>query len=204
MKKNINLDGLKELFESLDGTGHKYIFIGTKTHPDLTKTHRETKESIEVALGCIGISKESEGVYSIGIIYENAVNNKLEKEGFEKNFEVGELKWGKWVPGSKIFLTHTSKGETEEKTYVRLYMYPDNQLCKECREVVYYKQLADGSEVEMSPTEYEVAKGFLPKEKERKPLIEGGSFDAAKPIVNSVKLENITFVKIGGIEHTVR
>lgn len=204
MKKNITRAGLKDLFESIDGVGHQYIFIGTRTTPGLNKTHRDTKESIEVALGCVGIVKEAEGVYSIGLIYENAVNNKLDREGFEKNFEAAPLKWGKWVPGSKIFLTHTSEGETEEKTYVRLYMYPDNKLCADCREVVYYKVLADGSEVEMSPAEFEVAKGFLPKEKKKETLTEGGSFNAAKPIVNSVKIENITFVKTGGIEHTVK
>lgn len=204
MRQNITQDGLVKLFESLDGTGHKYIYIGMRTTPSLTKKHRTTGESLEVALNCLGIVKESEGVYSIGLIYENAVNNKLEREGFERNFEVGELKWGKWVPGSKIFLTHTSKGETEEKLYVRLYMYLDNKLCKECRETVYYKVLADGSEVEMSPTELEKAKGFLPIEKEKEALVEGASLDAAKPIVNSVKVENFTYVKIGGVEYTVK
>lgn len=204
MKKNITRAGLKDLFESIEGKGHKYIYIGTRTTPDLKKTHRVTGELIEVALGCVGIQKEAEGVYSIGIIYENAVNNKLDREGFEQNFEAAPLPWGKWAPGSKIFLTHTSKGETVEKTYVRLYMYKDNKLCKECREVVYYKVMEDGSEVEMSPTEYEIAKGFLPVEKEKETLTEGGSFNAAKPIVNSVKIENITYVKWEGIENTVK
>lgn len=204
MKKNITREGLKALFESIDGTGHKYIYIGTRTFPNLLKSHRDTKESLEVALKCVGIVKEAEGVYSIGLNYENATNNKLDREGFEKNFEAGELPWGKWVPGSKLFLTHTAKGETEEKLYVRLYMYKDNKLCAECREVTYYKILADGSEVEMSPTEVETAKGFLPVEKEKSVLVEGGSFDAAKPIVNSVKIEGITFVKFGGVEHTVK
>jgi len=204
MRQNITQDGLVKLFESLDGTGHKYIYIGMRTTPSLTKKHRVTGESLGVALNCLGIVKESEGVYSIGLIYENAVNNKLEREGFERNFEVGELNWGKWVPGSKIFLTHTSKGETEEKLYVRLYMYTDNKLCKECRKTVYYKVLADGSEVEMSPTELETAKGFLPIEKEKEALVEGASLDAAKPIVNSVKVENFTYVKIGGVEYTVK
>ena len=198
MKKNITRAGLKDLFESIDGTGHKYIYVGTRTEPTLTKKHRETGESLEVSLGCVGIQKESEGVYSIGIIYENAVNNKLDREGYEKNFEAASLPWGEWVEGSKIFLTH--KGGL----YVRLYMYKDNNLCKECREVTYYKVFADGSEVEMSPTECEIAKGFLPKEKEKVLLEEGGSFDAAKPIVNSLKIENITFVKFGGIENTVK
>jgi len=58
--------------------------------------------------------------------------------------------------------------------------------------------------VEMSPTELETAKGFLPIEKEKEALVEGASLDAAKPIVNSVKVENFTYVKIGGVEYTVK
>lgn len=203
MKQKINADGFKSLLESLDGIGHRYIYLGLRTFPGLNKSHRETGESLEVALGCVGVVKESEGVYSIGLIYENAVNNALDRAEYEKNFEAGELKWGKWVPGSKLFLTHTSKGETEEKLYVRLYQYKNNELCKECREQTYYKLLADGTEVEMSPTEVETLKGFLPPERAKKTLAEG-SFDEAKPIVNSVKIEGIVFAKINGIEYSLK
>lgn len=203
MKQNINRDGLKNLLESLDGIGHRYMKATLRTVPKLTKKHRETGESLETSLKCVGVVKESEGLYSIGIIYENAVNNALDKAEYEKNFEAGELPWGKWVPGSKLFLTHTKKGETDEHLYVRLYQYKNNKLCKECRENTYYKVLADGTEIEMSPTELGILKGFLPPEREKKTLAEG-SFDEAKPIVNSVLFESITFIKINGIEYTVK
>jgi hypothetical protein len=197
MKQNITQDGLKTLLESLDGVGHRYMKAHLRTFPKLLKSHRTTSESLEVSLGCVGVVKESEGVYSIGIVYENAVNNALDRAEYEKNFEAKPLSWGEWVPGSKLFLTH--KGEF----YVRLYQYKNNDLCKECREVVYFKIMADGSEIEMSPTELETLKGFLPPEREKKTLVEG-SFDEAKPIVNSVKMESIRYIKINGVEYTVK
>lgn len=208
MRQKINADGLKTLLESLDGVGHRYIYMTLRTTPKLLKSHRETGESPEVALGCVGVVKESEGVYSIGLIYENAVNNALDRAEYEKNFEAKPLSWGEWVPGSKLFITHLSKeeiaqGATERKLYVRLYQYKNNDLCKECREQVYYKVMADGTEIEMSPTEVQTLKGFLPPEREKKTLAEG-SFDEAKPIVQTVKIEGIRYVKINGIEYTVK
>ena len=198
-KQNVPLSQVPDIFHSFDGRGHKYIYCETKTFPDLNKKHRDTSESLETTFGTgvVSISKEAESVYSMGSDYENMVNNKLDRLDYEKNFEAGSLKWGHFVGDSKILIEH--KGEY----YFRLYQQTSNALTKGCREVHWFKVMVDGSEIEMTKDELEKLKGFLPKEKEKKTLVEG-SFDEAKPIVNTFKCKSITGFRFDGIEYQVK
>lgn len=201
-KINCNRETILDVLRGLTGKGHKYIYFTTRTTPKLIKSHRETSESLEVALGCVGIVKEKEAVFSVNLDYETKVNTNLDKAGFEKNFEAGNLKWGSFEGDSRIIL---EKGEGAEKVYyVRVYGTTGNKLCDDCKEVAYFGVKADGTEIELSPTQVETLKGFLPPEKDKGPLVEGGSFDAAKPLVNSYKLESITGMRYGGDEYRVK
>lgn len=51
----------------------------------------------------------------IGYSYENAVNNRLEKQGNERTFEAEPLPWGTWEIANKV-ITH--KGERYLRYYV--------------------------------------------------------------------------------------
>jgi hypothetical protein len=127
------------------------------------------------------------------------VNNRLEKEGFERNFETSSLPWGEYVGESKILIMH--KGEY----YVRMYELQNNKLSESVKESVLFKVLDNGIELEFAGKELkDVYENFMPKEKEKKPLVEGGTFDAAKPIVNTVKASSIVFIRINGIEYNVK
>lgn len=193
----INNEQLVNIFKNIDLVGHRFIFIGLETAPKLLKKHRDTGLSLAECLQAESIIKISEGVFSIGLIYENAVNNNLERAEYEKNFETSELPWGKFVDGSKILITHQSKGETSEKHYVRLYQYKN----KPVRKSAFFK-ISDGERIELTEDEAIVLKGFLPVEKVDASL-EDGSFDTMKPIVNTVKLESIKCVRFESEEFLV-
>lgn len=51
--------------------------------------------------------------------YENAVNNRLKKAGFEADFEAKPLPWGQWLKPNRT-ISHN------ENTYVRLYMHKNS------------------------------------------------------------------------------
>lgn len=198
-KQNIPLSKLPDIFHSFDGKGHRYLYCETRTEPSINKKHRDSKLTLSEVFGAdvVSIVKESEQVFSMGANYENMVNNKLEREGYEKNFEAAKLPWGQWVNDSKILIEH--KGEY----YFRLYQQTANALTASCKEVTFFKVMKDGSEIGMTKEELNVLKGFLPPEKEKKTLAEG-SFDEAKPIVNCFKCKSIVGFRYDGVEYSVK
>lgn len=201
VKMNIPSSAVPSIFAELDGKGHKYAVVSTKTEPKTTKKHRVTKQTLQEFLGAdvVSLVKESEAIYSIGSDYENMVNNKLDKEGYEKNFETGKLPWGEWVEGSKILLIHNGE------YYFRMYPVQNNALAAKCKEVNYFKVLANGSEVEVTEDELKgLYEGFLDKPKEKATLVEGGTLDGAKPMVTTFKAKSITGLRVDGIDYTVK
>lgn len=202
-RQSIPANQLPTILEGI--SGHKYAVICTRTNPKITVKHRVTKLSLDESYTkpegrtIVGIVKEKEAIYSINADYENMVNNRLEKEGFERNFETSSLPWGEYVGDSKILIMH--KGEY----YVRIYELQNNKLSESVKESVLFKVLDNGIELEFAGKELkDVYENFMPKEKEKKPLVEGGTFDGAKPIVNTVKASSIVFIRINGIEYNVK
>lgn len=77
----------------------------------------EGSEKCPKKLGIIGeVTKLSDGNVQLFYSYENAVNNRLERQGDERTFEAQSLPWGEWLVPNK-FISH--KGGL----YLRAYTY---------------------------------------------------------------------------------
>jgi len=193
MSKIIRTNELIALLDSIDKAGHRFAGLSLCTSPNLTKKHRETSLSFKETFGADRIEKTTEGTYHIGGSYENMVNNTLDRKDYEKNFVADSLPWGEWMPGSKVLLIH--KGEV----YVRA--YPTSKLTSQH----FLVHQMDDSVVttEMTPAQFANAKvGFMDKEREVKALA-SGSFDEAKPAVNSIKITNIKALRYADTEYLV-
>lgn len=83
-------------------------------------------EKLPKKLGIIGVvTKHTEGIVQMKYSYENAVNNRLEKQGNERNFKAQGLPFGQWfIPnfliahnGEMYIRFYTFKGGNLETTY---------------------------------------------------------------------------------------
>lgn len=83
-------------------------------------------EKLPKKLGIVGeVTKHAEGVVQMKYSYENAVNNRLEKQGDERTFEAQGLPFGQWfIPnlliahkGEMYLRFYTFKGGNIETTY---------------------------------------------------------------------------------------
>lgn len=84
----------------------------------------ETTVKIPKKYGINGVvTKVVSKVVQLNYSYENAVNNRLEREGKDRDFEAQKLPWGEWFVANKI-IAH--KG----KFYLRYYDYNNNVLNK--------------------------------------------------------------------------
>jgi len=151
--------------------GSTFINIRTKTKVTMNKTNNPFYDRVE---------KDTWQVVNINFDYENAVNNKLTKEGKEADFEAKARKWGERVDNTPI-ITH--KGEF----YVELGFLNDKQKPK----VTY---LLDGNVA--TEDELLAIKPFF-KEKNEETLLEHqGTENVVK--IRDVKLSNIKEIKING------
>lgn len=76
----------------------------------------ESEEKIPQKFGIGKVSKICRGSVQLNYTYENAVNNRIEKEGKEANFKAESLPWGTWfIPN--LLIEH--KGEF----YLRYYTH---------------------------------------------------------------------------------
>ena len=83
-------------------------------------------EKLPKKLGIVGVvTKHTEGIVQMKYSYENAVNNRLEKQGDERNFKAQGLPFGRWfIPnmliaykGEMFIRFYTFKGGKLETTY---------------------------------------------------------------------------------------
>ena len=143
----------------------------------------ETTVKIPKKYGLCGVvTKVVSKVVQLNYSYENAVNNRLEREGKDRDFEAQSLPWGEWFVANKI-IAH--KG----KFYLRYYDYNNNVLNK-----AYFvdgmpatdEQLAIIKEYEKASNKPSNTQG-LSEEHEVKPLV--------------VAEENIIALKCGEIDY---
>jgi hypothetical protein len=111
------------------------IFLKTNAVQKTKKTSRTTSQTLQEVFGTEKIIKVSEIPVQINAIYENAVNNRLEKTGEEKDFESGLLRYGKYVEDSRCLIVDG------EKKYLRVYQ-TNSKLGKES---AYFKE--NGEEI---------------------------------------------------------
>ena len=118
-----------------DRSSHSFAGVETFKEEKTLKKNRVTGEPF------IGIVT-SRCTYNpaIGLTYGKTVNNRLEKEGKEKDFKAQELPWGHWVGSGSTIIEH--KGSF----YLRLSLVGANSTRKQWflnGEPVTRKQIAD-------------------------------------------------------------
>lgn len=99
-------------------TGCQFVHLIYLSEPSLNKTQ---KAAIAGTVEVTPIQKIVDTIVQVGFSYENAVNNRGEKEqGAPINFVAESLPWGKWVEGQENKLIE-HKGEI----YLRFYGVKD-------------------------------------------------------------------------------
>lgn len=143
----------------------------------------ETTVKIPKKYGISGVvTKVVSKVVQLNYSYENAVNNRLEREGKDRDFTAQSLPWGVWFVTNKI-IAH--KG----KFYLRYYDYNNNVLNK-----AYFVNGEPATDEQLAIIkEYEKASN--------KPSNTQGLSEAheVKPLV--VAEENIIALKCGEIDY---
>lgn len=132
-------------------------------------------------LGGAVVTKLVTAQMQIGYSYENAVNNRLEKQGNEGNFVAESLPWGSWLIPNKI-ITH------KDTLYLRYYDYKGAS-----KDSVWFVngRIATTHEMELIVT-YLRSKDTASKRQAEYGLTE----NQVKPKV--VKMHNIVLLSVGG------
>lgn len=104
--ESMNLVINASLLNALQGI-HKGTFAHIEYNGD---------EKLPKYLGLGIVTKRTSGTIQLNYSYENAVNNRLEKQGEERTFEAQSLPWGQWFINNLI-IAH--KGES----YLRFYTF---------------------------------------------------------------------------------
>jgi hypothetical protein len=152
----------------------EFIQYTSETDPKLRKTGNPYQNVI----------KRTTARCALKVIYENAVNNAMVRNGDqeqgERNFEAQKMSWGNWVEidgkKSKILLTH------EGKFYIRTTFNNPNEI----PEVSYF----DGEGNELSKADLAP---FLPSHKESKSGV----------VVRSYGLSSMKEVRMAGMIYKI-
>lgn len=113
------------MFLAESGKSAKMIGIHTTTDYSPEKKNCTVKSRVNsemkfaTTFGTNRIMKCSELTVQINAVYENAVNNRLEKDGQEAEFKTKELAYGEYIEGSRILIKHEKDGQTIY--YARVY-----------------------------------------------------------------------------------
>jgi hypothetical protein len=157
---------LERLTELKGGT---FAGITTQTQPKMRKTNNPYVKD--------GVVKITEATVIIGFYYKNSVNNRLEAQGFEPNFEPEPRKWGKRIKGSPLV-------EHKGNYYLECLILPDKTNS------VYYNAKT-GEEIP-----YENIEQFLYKSS--KPKTQNMLQDGTEVVLRDYKIENIREIRVGG------
>jgi hypothetical protein len=110
--KKMELNELITVIKSMNRQNGSFYGFETITYPHLTKKNRTTKEPTDFV-----VSVRATFSAMLGVNYENAVNNALERKGEERDF-VAQKPFGKhYVSDSKWLMTDD---KTESKYYIAL------------------------------------------------------------------------------------
>lgn len=146
-----------------------------------------TEVKIPKKLGIVGVvTKQYEGEVQLNYSYENAVNNRLEKQGDERTFVADQLRWGTWEIVNKI-ITH--KGAK----YLRYYAFKGSNKPK----VEYFVDGKSATSEELAIIKaYEQSK----YKGSAKQSAEGLTTNQVSPKV--VNFDNILELKVGSQSYT--
>ena len=113
--QTISENQLLEILLNQKNRSNKTISLKTKTFPKCLKKSRLNKQTLKERFGTEKILKESSLTVQINTIYENSVNNRLEKDGQEKDFKSSGMNYGNFVMDSRCVI------EDSGKYYLRTY-----------------------------------------------------------------------------------
>lgn len=128
------------------------------------------------------VTKRFEGAVQLNYTYENAVNNRLEKQGNERTFESAPLRWGEWEIFNKV-ITH--KGAR----YLRY--YGCNTTNKPNVEYFVNGRPATAEETDRLKA-YEATKYKASARQSAEGL------NTNQVVVRDVAFENVQYLKVGG------
>lgn len=145
----------------------------------------ESEEKLPKYVGISNVTKVVSGEVQINFDYENAVNNRLEKQGGERTFNALSLPWGQWLYPNKV-IEH--KGEY----YIRFYELKGAKMSVE-----YYVNGRPATDTEVATIKaYKDSKSTASARQSAEGLTE----NQVKP--KNVKATNILFFKCGEFEYT--
>lgn len=113
--KVLNESEMIEIFKNQANRSAQLIHLKSRTIPKIKKTSRVTKQTLMERFGTNSVVKESELPVQINVIYENSVNNRLEKAGEERDFKSTGMNSGKFVEGSRCLIDDS--GEMKLRVY---------------------------------------------------------------------------------------
>lgn len=172
----INTGKLQDIINGIPS--HRFVTITTETPVKMNKRNNPYHDNV---------TKRSTANVSVNFSYENAVNNRLEKEGKEATFVAAERKWGQKVDNKLVSKTETN-GDT--KNYIAL----------------GYKSKPSSVEYFLSDTGEAIDKTlfaeFIPERKSN--AGHQGLSEENEVIYRNVKLGNIKELKYNGIHYIVK
>ena len=164
--------------------GCQFISMGYVSEPSLNKAQKLAVSMMSGNSEIVEIKKISFGQFQINYSYENAVNNRGEKESGEKvDFISSPLRWGQWVEGQVNKLIE-HKGEL----YLRFYGVSNGKV-----ESKYYIGGIEASKEQVEFIKQCTERGSV-KTQESVGLVEN------QVIARSVKISNITEITINGVK----
>lgn len=187
--KLLTHDDFVNLFKNQKNKRCQNVKLKTRKTLTTNKTGRYSGKSLLEEFNSNKIIQEASSTVQINVNYENAVNNRLEKNGEERDFKAQKRSWGTYVEGTNdCVVTH--------KDELYLHCFQTNSLLgKSCK---YFRE--DGSE--LTEKEIETLKTEFLKEKREYINSQDLSYqDSAKPTDYSIN--HITEMTIDGEKYKV-
>ena len=143
-------------------------------------------EKLPKKLGLGEVTKNVSGQVQLNYDYENAVNNRLEKQGLPRTFSASSLPWGVWDTPNKII-------DNKGTLYLRFYCFKNNKL-----ETEYF---VDGRP--MTADEKKIMDDYKKglKKGNTKQSNEGLTENQVEP--RSVTMSSITALKCGELDYKI-
>lgn len=167
--------------------GNQFISMCYISAPSMNKAQKAAIRALSGADESAVIEKRTCGQFAVNYVYQNAVNNRGEKEqGAPIDFVAAPLSWGEWVEGlvNKV-ITH--KGEL----YLRFYGLKNGKV-----ENAYFVGGVPATEAQVA-----LIKQFTDRPIESKSQAEAGLTEN-QVVARSVKFANILSVTMDGVTLT--
>jgi hypothetical protein len=149
----------------------------------------KSEEKLPKKLGLGVVTKIVCGIVQINYSYENAVNNRLQKQGDAATFQAESLPWGQWYAPNKVI-------EHKGCYYLRFYTVDNQKL-----ETAYY---VDGRPA--TPAEIATIKAYKDSKNKTSARQAAEGLTDNQVVARCVNFDNITALKCGDIiyEQTAR